>query len=206
MLRLENFIRYLSGAVAVALALGVGVLARADAVTPPVKARWQVQEIYLSYLGFTNHYSCDGMRDKVATWVKEIGAHPSSIVRVAGCDNPVGPARLPSVRLILATPVDASAAAVKDDKRAQLVTKLQHGKTPFDDAEFDAVSKTTRLLSKDPQMVGAAGDCELLENFRDQVLKKIGARIVDDGLSCTPHQGTVGNPSLTVEVLASAKG
>jgi hypothetical protein len=203
MQRLRDLNRHLFRATVIAFTVCVGALVQADAATPQ-KAKWQVQEIYLAYLGFTNHYSCDGMRDKVAIWIKEVGAHPNSTVRVAGCDQPIGPARSPSVRIILATPVAASSAAANgaDAKRSELVAKLQKGKTPFQDGEFDAVSKTATLESKDPPMVGAAGDCELLENFRDQVLKKIDAKVVKDSLSCTPHQGTVGNPSLTVEVLS----
>jgi hypothetical protein len=52
--------------------------------------------------------------------------------------------------------------------------------------------------------VGASGDCELVEHMRDQVIKKMDARVVKDQLGCVPHQGTVGNRTLQVEVLVKA--
>jgi hypothetical protein len=73
------------------------------------------------------------------------------------------------------------------------------------DGPFDAVRKNVSLFSKDyAQGTSAAGDCELLENFRDQVITKIDARIASDNLGCIPHQGTAGNRQLKVEVLTRA--
>jgi hypothetical protein len=183
-----------------------GIAAEAQSDSQAVQAVWQVQELNLTYMGFTSHYSCDGMRDKVAEWVKSIGAHPSSSVTIAGCDRPSGPAHMPSVRVVLATAATTGSAAASanasDAKRAAALTRINRdSKAPLQDTPFAAHRKTVVLRSKQAIEAGAAGDCELLENFRDQVLKKIDARIVRDNLGCVPHQGTVGNPSLEVEVL-----
>jgi hypothetical protein len=101
---------------------------------------------------------------------------------------------------------DAAGAPAQDPKRAAVIEKLQHkAKEPFVDGSFDAVRKTVTLRSKDSSRgTTASGDCELLENFRDQVIKKIDARIVDERLRCTPHQGTAGSVPLKVEVLNRA--
>jgi hypothetical protein len=179
--------------------------AAAETGPKPIRAVWQVQELRLTYMGFTSHYSCDGMREKIARWVKQLAPHENSKITIAGCDNPTGVAHMPSVRIVLATPIAADAAGeiTKDPKRAEAIAKLQHkGKAPFEDGSFDAVRTTVALLSKDySEGIGGAGDCEMLENFRDQVIKKIDARIVSDHLGCFPHQGNVGNPQLTVEAL-----
>ena len=71
MLRVERLRRLAICAMASLVMIGVGSSARAQA---PVKAEWQVQEIFLSYLGFTSLYSCDGMRDRVAGWIDQLGA------------------------------------------------------------------------------------------------------------------------------------
>jgi hypothetical protein len=206
---IQKLRRCVTSMAALLMSLGVISATHAQEATQPVKAVWQVQEIFLSYLGFTSFYSCDGMRDRVSDWMKQIGAQDRSVVSIAGCDRASGPARTPSVRILIATPVaatpEAIAANANDPKRAAALAKLQKRvKTPLQDGTFDATRKTVVLLSKETPMVGAAGDCELLENLRDQVLKKVDARVVKDNLGCSPHQGTVGNPQLEVEVLTKA--
>jgi len=198
--------RAASAGAMLAMVLCVSSAARAEG-SQPVKAVWQVQEIHLAYMGFTSKYSCDGMRDRVAGWMNQLGAQDSSLVRIAGCDRLSGPATLPSVMIVLATPVaatpEAMAANAQDKKRSELLARLQtKGKPALVDGTFDATRKSVVLLSKERMDAGSAGDCELLENLRDQVLKKIDAHVTKDRLGCTPHQGTVGNPQLEVEVLA----
>jgi hypothetical protein len=45
------------------------------------------------------------------------------------------------------------------------------------------------------------GDCELVEEIQKKVLPKLAARIVDNDVRCSPHQLTLGQPRLKVEVL-----
>jgi hypothetical protein len=205
-------LRKIGVAAAVSTIAATGLLAssaRADEDAQPVKAVWQVQEIYLSYFGFTTFYSCDGLLDRVRAMITVLGANEKSIVTSAGCVELNAPERLPGARIILATPRAATpevvAANAKDEKRAALLAKLQHkGGPALETGEFDAVRKTVVLNSKEPNAVGASGDCELVEHMRDQVIKKMDARVVKDQLGCVPHQGTVGNRTLQVEVLVKA--
>ena len=196
--------------IALAVSMAAAPLnAGADEVTSPVKAVWQVQEIYLSYFGLTTYYSCDGLRDKVRTMITQLGAAEGSVVNAAGCTELSGPERLPGARIIIATPHAATPemieANAKDAKRSELLAKLQRkGKPALETGEFDAVRKVVSLNSKDPTGAGGAGDCELVEHIRDQVVKKMDARVVKDDLHCTPHQGTIGNRKLQVEVLAKS--
>jgi len=209
MMRTNLSLRCRIGALATLMALSASFAAHADEATPVVKAVWQVQEVFLSYNGYTTFYSCDGLRDKVAAIIKQLGAHQSSYVTSAGCDKLTGPARINSVHIFLATPRTATpeviAANAQDKKRAGVLAKLQHQGPPIDGAEtFDAIRKSVVLPSKDQiGAEGVAGDCELLEVVRNQVIKKIDARVIQDRLGCTPNQGRASNPTLEVEVLVA---
>jgi len=173
------------------------------------QAIWRVQEIYFAYFGLTTHYSCDGLRDRVRFMLSELGVQESSHVQIAGCTDLSGPAYNPSVRIILAYPVAATddniKAAAQDAKRAELVatlkrrskSKLEFGLEPYDAERLNVV-----LLSKAQTPTSASGDCELLEQIRDHVIKPMGGTIVKDELRCIPYQGTAGNSRLTAEVLA----
>ena len=41
---------------------------------------WQEQKIELAYLGFTSHYSCDGLQSKLELLLRQLGAQP-------GCES-----------------------------------------------------------------------------------------------------------------------
>ena len=205
--------RYL--AVCVFASALIGALASpaafADAATERSNERaiWRIQEMYFAYFGITTHYSCDGLRDRVRFVLAELGAQDTSAVQIAGCTDLSGPSYNPSVRIIVAYPVAATddnvKAATQDAKRAELVatlkrrskSKLEFGLEPFDAERLNVV-----LLSKSQSPASAAGDCELLEQIRDHVIKPMGGTIVKDELRCMPYQGTTGNSRLTVTVLA----
>lgn len=183
-----------------ALSLGANATALADAA--PVKAVWQVKEIYFPYFGLTTRYSCDGLRDKVQAILKQLGARADALVSVGGCES-IGPANSPSVRIIVANPMPASDVADRgaDPKRAQLLAKLRKGKTIATEEPFDAVPTRVSLFAKDHANDSAAGDCELLEQMRDRVIKPLGGNVVKNDLRCTPYQGSIGNQSMVVDIL-----
>ena len=54
----------------------------------PVMAVWVEQKIDFTYVGFTAHYSCDGLKGKVNSILKEIGARPGFKLTARGCMNP----------------------------------------------------------------------------------------------------------------------
>jgi hypothetical protein len=195
-------------AIAVATFLCTSALMPAHA-DDTVRAVWQVQDIYFPYFGFTTHYSCDGLRDKVRATLKQLGVREGYLVNSAACTDLIGPERSPSVRIVVANAVPASDEVVNtfatDPNRAKLVAQLQKkSKTPIGDAPFDAIPKRVTLHAKDSSDVGAAGDCELLEQLQRVVFPKLGVKVLRDNVSCTPHQGTVGNPSIEVELLVAA--
>jgi hypothetical protein len=45
------------------------------------------------------------------------------------------------------------------------------------------------------------GDCELIEQLRDQLMVPLGAKIIENRVRCVPRQVSLGAVRLTVEVL-----
>ena len=203
----STYIRYRRHLVGCLLAAALALPAHANSAT--TQAIWRVQEIYFAYFGITTHYSCDGLRDRVRFMLAELGVQETSAVQIAGCTDLSGPSYNPSVRIIVGYPVAATEdnikAAAQDPKRAELVaalkrrskSKLEFGLEPFDAERLNVV-----LLSKTQAPTSASGDCELLEQIRDHVIKPMGGSIVKDELRCIPYQGTASNSRLTAEVLA----
>jgi hypothetical protein len=194
--------------IALTLAAAASVLSPAFA-DQTVRAVWQVEEIYLPYFGLTTQYTCEGMRDRVRATLAKLGAREDMAVSV-GCTEVNGPSNNPTVRMVFAHPVPATdentKAIAADAKRADLLKVLARSrKQPTDTTEpFDAVQKRVVLLSKDNNYDSSAGNCELLEQMRDRVLKRISATIVTDEMRCTPRQGHVGQLKLEVDVLVPA--
>jgi hypothetical protein len=187
-------------------ALGMAEPARAQET---VKAVWQVQDIHFAYFGQTTQYSCDGLRDRMRDVLDTLQIGQQSVVSVAGCTDLSGPSKNPSVRLVIANPVpvqDYKPDAKQAAKRSELVAMIEkRNKTTLSDAPFDAVSRKVVLNTKDRQtMSTASGDCELLEQTRRLVLPKLGMKVLNDRVRCTPYQGTPTNQTLEVEVLMPA--
>jgi hypothetical protein len=112
--------------------------------------------------------------------------------------------------MVVANAVPATEETTKafaaDPKRAKLFARLERkDKTPISDVPFDAVPRQVTLHAKGKSDVGASGDCELLEQLQRFVFPKLGVTVLKDRVSCTPGQGTVGNPSVDVELLVAAQ-
>jgi hypothetical protein len=56
-------------------------------------------------------------------------------------------------------------------------------------------------IGRGPKLDLSAGDCELLEQVRDDLLPLFSARKATMDMNCIPHQQTAGSLRLTVEVL-----
>jgi hypothetical protein len=199
-------VKFIAATALVLLGTNAAAPARADEA---VRAVWHVQDISFPYFGLTTHYSCDGLRDRVRSILKQLQVREDYLVSVGGCTEVTGPVWNPSVHMIIASAVPATDETTKafaaDPKRAELLARLQRkNKTPSSDAPFDAIARRVTLYAKDNAGPGVSGDCELLEHLHRFVLPKLGANVLRDGVSCTPHQGTVGNPSIEVELLVAA--
>jgi hypothetical protein len=157
------------------------VLSPAAAPADTQDAVWTPKELNFVFMGFTAHYSCDGLRDKIRHVLGELGARSDLKVDFSGCSSPFGtPDPFPGVRIRMQVLQPAGA----NDKATDVVA-----------AHWQRVDLH---LDKDP--VWEASDCELLEQIRQKILPLFAARQVDFGSNCVPHQAYLGT-HLAAELL-----
>ena len=187
--------RRLSGAPAVATAVAamlVGAIAgapawSADSATPAGEAQaavWTPKEVQFTYMGFTTHYTCDGLRDQVKEMLLQLGARKDDLkVTEQPCSgNPDRPNPFPGVKIKMSVLTPAPAGATPD---AQVVQ-----------AQWKSVKLPYRETG-----INAAGQCELLEQFNKKILPLFTVRNVDSNTSCVPHQLEPLGTKLQAEVL-----
>ena len=174
-------------AMAFAAAAADSVSADAPAESPaPQAASWQSHTYEFHYMGFTATYSCDGLADKLQLLLRVAGARADakvipSCVRGYGVPDKLVEAKVvfSTLQLANATSPAASASAAKSVQGAWRQVELapQH---PFE---------------------LQAGDCELVEQFRDTLLLMFATRNVKSQITCVPHQAS-GGFGLSFEVFA----
>lgn len=173
------------------------------AAVDPVQAIWKHQEIAFYFQSFTTFYSCMGLEGKLDRIMRALGVHAQ--VRVRSVDCPSSIARMPRVVMRVVSPVEATPEALAERDKNKSVRELVErvrGKSdhPLDSleqfpAQWQRVSLTRGRLNLEP------GDCELIEELKRKVLPRLSVRVVDDGMQCSPHQLTLGQPRLEVEAL-----
>lgn len=148
--------------------------------THALEARWDARTARVHYAGFTADYSCEGLRDKLRHLLKAVGAGPDVEIRTRACINGPGDVEpFITADLAFSVPVEAAGGDVS--------------------AAWTPVTLGGAAGRLD------AGDCELLEHFRDQVLPTLPHRIESQNLGCVPGQRLVA-PSLRVSVLVAQPG
>ncbi len=169
----------------------------------PVQAKWQVQEIKYSYVGFTTAYDCDAAASKIKAILETVGAHPDTRVRATGCPL-TRPSRTFFVTITAVTPVPADELeeTAADKSRQELLQRLGV-KNNFSD-EFSATWQSVDL-SKERRLNIRSGDCELIEGIRDKILPHFSVKIEEDRVSCTPNQLSIQPPQLKVSALVAQK-
>jgi hypothetical protein len=165
-----------------------------DAVNTAQPARWAQRKINFVYLGFTTHYSCEGLTDKVRRVLLELGARKSDMhVHEAGCTARAGePVPFPGVQgtFSVLEPVAPAEASSASGAEGIVAAHWQPVNIRFDRSE-DSLSMS--------------GQCELLEQVQQHILPLIPARNAQLRSLCIPHQLTAGGNSLQVEVLMPDK-
>jgi hypothetical protein len=152
-------------------------------------AVWAPKEARFIFLGFTAHYSCDGLRDKVRQALLELGARPDLTVRETPCTTPLGrPDPFPGVTI-----------------RMQVLVPLDSKSAPPGAPPVPAHWKRV-TLSVDRDPVFAAGDCELVEQIKHSLLPLFTTRNVDYASTCIPNQLMIGGTHLRADVLVPAPG
>ena len=169
-----------------AILLGVTAWAAAAETTgtPQSSAEsavWTPRELRFVYQGFTAQYSCEGLRERVAEVLQQLGARGDLDVREWGCVSLGLPDAFPgvSIRMNVLQPATAGTSA----------------------AAVPAHWKRVDLTGSRGQL--ETGECELLEQIRAQILPLFATRQIEYGSNCQPHQRQLGATGLRAEVLVA---
>ncbi|HEX5459162.1 MAG TPA: hypothetical protein VFX20_04255 [Steroidobacteraceae bacterium] len=149
-----------------------------------VAAVWVPKKVQFVYQGFTTHYSCDGLQDKIRSMLEKLGARDLKVQQFA-CVRPSGPTLFPGVRVTMHVLVPASSADASKDKSAGAPVQ----------AQWKSVVLMPANASYNDQ-----GNCELIEQFKETFLPLFSTRNVKYSSTCVPHQITLGT-HLSAEVL-----
>jgi hypothetical protein len=172
-----------------ASALSLSSVTFADEASAPasthIAGTWQSHKYSFQFMGFTSTYSCDGLADKLKKLLLAAGARPDVKAQAGPCASGWGrPDKFARADLTFYTlaPLDISASAV--------------GKT---------VSGTWRpvtFAAHSPQDL-QIGDCELIEQFKSNLLPMFVTRNVVSNTTCVPYQQSGSNIDLRFDSFAA---
>lgn len=146
---------------------------------------WQKHEYSFQFMGFTSTYSCDGLADKLKILLLAAGARRDAKSQPGACANGFGrPDKFARANLVFYTLAPTAADAAADAK------------------PVDAAWRSVSLAARSPRELGV-GDCELVEQFRNNVLPLFTTRNIQSHITCVPHQISGSNIDLKFESLAA---
>jgi hypothetical protein len=147
---------------------------------------WQKHEYSFTFLGFTSTYSCDGLADKLKMLLLAAGARHDVKSRAGACASGFGRAdKFARADLTFYTLAPGG------------------GNTPADAKPVDGSWRAVSFADRSPREL-STGDCELIEQFRSNVLPMFATRNVDDHTTCIPHQNSGSVINLRFESFAAA--
>jgi hypothetical protein len=177
MVRRQTHRRILS---ALAALLAVSSTVRAD-VPVGGSGTWQKHEYSFVSMGFTSTYSCDGLADKLKRLLLAAGARADAKAQPGPCPGEFGhPDKLARADLVFYTLTPDS------------------GDKPGDGPRVEGAWRPVSFTERSPRELGV-GDCELVEQFRAQVLPMFQTRSLENHTSCIPHQDSGSTINLTFE-------
>jgi hypothetical protein len=192
--------------ISVATAPISAVFASSPADAAGVEAVWKAQQMNFEYRGYSTTYSCQSLEDKLEVILRSVGAREDVQLRSYACNEQIGIARF---QVLLQSPVVATAENIRDitahDAKDELIARVNGEKlaTPQDVQRFTAVWKTVSF-SRDRRMRLERGDCELVQQLRQQILPRMSVQVVKDNVRCSSGLGNVGPPRLIVSALVRA--
>jgi len=165
-----------------------------NVAAPAGDAVWTQRTLQFVYMGFTAHYSCDGLRDKIRMTLLQLGARAKDLkVQTYGCTAALGrPEPFPGVRATFFVLQPAGQAAPGHAAAAA---------GPPVAAQWQSVNLN---LSEIGDPLDHAGQCELVEQIKHSILPLFATRDLDFRQSCIPHQLTPAGTTLRVQVLKPA--
>jgi hypothetical protein len=179
----------ISLAVASAAAVAAGSDKASADTASQAPAKWVARKLHFSYVGFTTHYSCDGLRGQVKDILQQLGARDTDlVVKTSGCTRLEGPEVFPGVNATFSAlePASGTNPAAAD---SQPVT-----------ARWEKVT-----LNSDTTRRTNAGGCELIEQVKKYILPLFTTRNLSFASSCFPHAESLTGAQLSVEVLLPVK-
>jgi hypothetical protein len=144
----------------------------ADEPSAQERGVWQKHEYSFVYMGFTSTYSCDGLADKIKLLLITAGARPDAKSQPGACASGFGrPDKFARAELTFYTLAPSGADAPSGSK------------------PVDGIWRPVSLTDRSPREL-STGDCELIEQFRNNVLPMFTTRNVDDHTTCIPYQNS----------------
>jgi hypothetical protein len=146
---------------------------------------WQKHEYSFAFMGFTTTYSCDGLADKIKLLLIAAGARRDAQSRPGACASGFG----------------------RPDKFARAYLTFYtltppRADTPAESKPVDATWRSVWFTDRSPRELNT-GDCELIEQFRSNVLPMFTTRTIDNRTTCVPHQNSGSVISLKFESFAA---
>ena len=167
-------------------ALLVSRTSSADEPSARERGVWQKHEYSFVFMGFTSTYSCDGLADKIKLLLIAAGARHDAKSWPGACANGFGrPDKFARADLTFYTLAPIA------------------GDTPSQDKPVDGVWRPVAFTERSPRELGI-GDCELIEQFRSNVLSMFTTRNVNNGTTCVPHQDSGSRIDLRFESFFAA--
>ena len=172
-----------------------------------VTAIWKAQQVSFEYRGESTVYSCSSLQDKLVMILRTMGAREDVRLHSFVCDEQL---RIARFQVSMKSPVIASEENVREatehDSKDQLVARVSGEKlaSATDLERFPAVWKTVSF-ARDRGMRLERGDCELVQQVREQILPRMSVRVVKDKVRCSSSLGHIGPPRLTVSALVRAQ-
>jgi hypothetical protein len=149
---------------------------------------WQKHEYSFVFMGFTSTYSCDGLADKIKLLLITAGARKDAKSRPGACASGFGrPDKFARANLTFYTLAPVGTG------------------TPADAKPIHGTWRAVSLSARSPRDLGT-GDCELVEQFRNNVLPMFTTRNLVDQTTCIPHQDSGSIINLKFESLTAAPG
>jgi len=163
--------------------------AAADEAAPAAEhlaGSWQKHQFSFAFMGFTSTYSCDGLADKLRVLLLAAGARADVKSQPGACASPYGrPDKFARADLTFYTLAPLAGDAAANDK------------------PVDGVWRPVALAALSPWQL-QIGDCEVVDQFRTQVLPMFTTRGIENHTTCVPHQESGSLIDLKFQALAAA--
>jgi hypothetical protein len=166
------------------LALAALPAARANdgaAGGPVVAGTWEHRHASFHYDGITSLYSCSGLESNIRALLQHMGARKDLTVRAYGCP---GGYDAPGRTAI----VDVDFYSLVPSADAKAANSVQARWTPV------------TVSANHPNFIGQ-GDCELIHEMKDILLKNFSLRDLNYRTDCLPYQVNINDFSVEAEIL-----